>query len=292
MIRSLLFLPGNAPNMLIHGGDLGADAVIFDLEDAVSPEEKDAARILVRNTLASLPLSCQTVVRINGLDSGLWAGDLAEIVPRRPNALMLPKTAGAADIRQLEQAVAALEAEHHIPAGTVGIIPLLETAAGIENAYAIAAASPRVLGLFLGGEDLTADLRCPRTKGGKEIDYARQRVVCAARAVGVEAFDTPFTDVQDSQGLLDDAKYARALGFSGKAAISPRHVQGINQVFSPTSGEIAYAQAVLDAIAGAQGKGAISLHGKMIDAPIVNRARQTLAAAKALGLVGGKTDGN
>ena len=292
MIRSLLFLPGNAPNMLIHGGDLGADAVIFDLEDAVSPEEKDAARILVRNTLASLPLSCQTVVRINGLDSGLWAGDLAEIVPRRPNALMLPKTAGAADIRQLEQAVAALEAEHHIPAGTVGIIPLLETAAGIENAYAIAAASPRVLGLFLGGEDLTADLRCPRTKGGKEIDYARQRVVCAARAAGVEAFDTPFTDVQDSQGLLDDAKYARALGFSGKAAISPRHVQGINQVFSPTSGEIAYAQAVLDAIAGAQGKGAISLHGKMIDAPIVNRARQTLAAAKALGLVGGETDGN
>ena len=292
MIRSLLFLPGNAPNMLIHGGDLGADAVIFDLEDAVSPEEKDAARILVRNTLASLPLSCQTVVRINGLDSGLWAGDLVEIVPRRPNALMLPKTAGAADIRQLEQAVAALEAEHHIPAGTVGIIPLLETAAGIENAYAIAAASPRVLGLFLGGEDLTADLRCPRTKGGKEIDYARQRVVCAARAAGVEAFDTPFTDVQDSQGLLDDAKYARALGFSGKAAISPRHVQGINQVFSPTSGEIAYAQAVLDAIAGAQGKGAISLHGKMIDAPIVNRARQTLAAAKALGLVGGKTDGN
>ena len=292
MIRSLLFLPGNAPNMLIHGGDLGADAVIFDLEDAVSPEEKDAARILVRNTLASLPLSCQTVVRINGLDSGLWAGDLAEIVPRRPNALMLPKTAGAADIRQLEQAVAALEAEHHIPAGTVGIIPLLETAAGIENAYAIAAASPRVLGLFLGGEDLTADLPCPRTKGGKEIDYARQRVVCAARAAGVEAFDTPFTDVQDSQGLLDDAKYARALGFSGKAAISPRHVQGINQVFSPTSGEIAYAQAVLDAIAGAQGKGAISLHGKMIDAPIVNRARQTLAAAKALGLVGGKTDGN
>lgn len=292
MIRSLLFLPGNAPNMLIHGGDLGADAVIFDLEDAVSPEEKDAARILVRNTLASLPLSCQTVVRINGLDSGLWAGDLAETVPRRPNALMLPKTAGAADIRQLEQAVAALEAEHHIPAGTVGIIPLLETAAGIENAYAIAAASPRVLGLFLGGEDLTADLRCPRTKGGKEIDYARQRVVCAARAAGVEAFDTPFTDVQDSQGLLDDAKYARALGFSGKAAISPRHVQGINQVFSPTSGEIAYAQAVLDAIAGAQGKGAISLHGKMIDAPIVNRARQTLAAAKALGLVGGKTDGN
>ena len=292
MIRSLLFLPGNAPNMLIHGGDLGADAVIFDLEDAVSPEEKDAARILVRNTLASLPLSCQTVVRINGLDPGLWAGDLAETVPRRPNALMLPKTAGAADIRQLEQAVAALEAEHHIPAGTVGIIPLLETAAGIENAYAIAAASPRVLGLFLGGEDLTADLRCPRTKGGKEIDYARQRVVCAARAAGVEAFDTPFTDVQDSQGLLDDAKYARALGFSGKAAISPRHVQGINQVFSPTSGEIAYAQAVLDAIAGAQGKGAISLHGKMIDAPIVNRARQTLAAAKALGLVGGKTDGN
>lgn len=146
-----------------------------------------------------------------------------------------------------------------------------------------------MLGLFLGGEDLTADLRCKRTKEGKEIDYARHRVVCAARAAGVEAFDTPFTDVNDDDGLLVDAQYAKALGFSGKASISPRHVAGINAVFSPTQAEIAYAKEVLQAIdeAKRQGRGAIALHGKMVDAPIVNRAKQTLQAAEALGLTGG-----
>lgn len=289
MIRSMLFLPGNTPNMLINGDALGADAVILDLEDAVSPTEKDAARILVRNALGRMGFGCQTVVRINSLDSGLCQRDLEEIVPQKPTALMLPKTACAADIRQLCDAVSRLEAKHGLADGGIKLIPLLETALGVQNAFEIAAASDRVLGLFLGGEDLTADLRCKRTKEGKEIDYARHRVVCAARAAGVEAFDTPFTDVNDDDGLLADAQYAKALGFSGKASISPRHVAGINDVFSPTQAEIAYAKEVLQAIdeAKRQGRGAIALHGKMVDAPIVNRAKQTLEAAEALGLTGG-----
>ncbi len=289
MIRSMLFLPGNTPNMLINGDALGADAVILDLEDAVSPAEKDAARILVRNALGRMGFGCQTVVRINSLDSGLCQRDLEEIVPQKPTALMLPKTACAEDIRQLCAAVSRLEAKHGLADGGIRLIPLLETALGVQNAFEIAAASDRVLGLFLGGEDLTADLRCKRTKEGKEIDYARHRVVCAARAAGVEAFDTPFTDVNDDDGLLVDAQYAKALGFSGKASISPRHVAGINDVFSPTQAEIAYAKEVLQAIdeAKRQGRGAIALHGKMVDAPIVNRAKQTLEAAQALGLTGG-----
>lgn len=289
MIRSMLFLPGNTPNMLINGDALGADAVILDLEDAVSPTEKDAARILVRNALGRMGFGCQTVVRINSLDSGLCQRDLEEIVPQKPTALMLPKTACAQDIRQLSDAVSQLEAKHGLADGCIQLIPLLETALGVQNAFEIAAASDRVLGLFLGGEDLTADLRCKRTKEGKEIDYARHRVVCAARAAGVEAFDTPFTDVNDDDGLLVDAQYAKALGFSGKASISPRHVAGINAVFSPTQAEIAYAKEVLQAIdeAKRQGRGAIALHGKMVDAPIVNRAKQTLQAAEALGLTGG-----
>lgn len=289
MIRSMLFLPGNTPNMLINGDALGADAVILDLEDAVSPTEKDAARILVRNALGLMGFGCQTVVRINSLDSGLCQRDLEEIVPQKPTALMLPKTACAEDIRQLSDAVSQLEAKHGLADGSIRLIPLLETALGVQNAFEIAAASDRVLGLFLGGEDLTADLRCKRTKEGKEIDYARHRVVCAARAAGVEAFDTPFTDVNDDDGLLVDAQYAKALGFSGKASISPRHVAGINAVFSPTQAEIEYAKEVLQAIEEAkrQGRGAIALHGKMVDAPIVNRARQTLEAAQALGLTGG-----
>jgi len=182
MIRSMLFLPGNTPNMLINGDALGADAVILDLEDAVSPQEKDAARILVRNALSLMGFGCQTVVRVNALDSGLCQQDLEEIVPQGPTALMLPKTASAQQIQQLDAAVSQLEQAHGMPLGQVRFIPLLETALGVENAFSIAAASERILGLFLGGEDLTADLRCKRTKEGKEIDYARQRVVCAAGA--------------------------------------------------------------------------------------------------------------
>lgn len=290
MIRSMLFLPGNTPNMLINGDVLGADAVILDLEDAVSPDEKDAARILVRNALSRMGFGCQTVVRVNSLDSGLLDGDLEEIVPQRPTALMLPKTSSREDILKTDRRLTALEARLGLPTGSARLIPLLETAAGIENAYAIALASPRILGLFLGAEDLSADLRCKRTKEGREIDYARHRIVMAARAAGVEAFDTPFTDVNDDEGLLADAQYAKSLGFTGKASISPRHVEGINRVFSPTPAEIAYAREVLAVIEEAkrQGKGAISLHGKMVDAPIVNRARQTLDAARALGLSGGE----
>lgn len=290
MIRSMLFLPGNTPNMLINGDVLGADAVILDLEDAVSPDEKDAARILVRNALSRMGFGCQTVVRVNSPDSGLLDEDLEEIVPQSPTALMLPKTSSREDILETDRRLTALEVRLGLPTGSARLIPLLETAAGIENAYTIALASPRILGLFLGAEDLSADLRCKRTKEGREIDYARHRIVMAARAAGVEAFDTPFTDVNDDEGLLADARYAKSLGFTGKASISPRHVEAINRVFSPTPAEIAYAREVLAVIEEAkrQGKGAISLHGKMVDAPIVNRARQTLEAARALGLSGGE----
>ena len=177
MIRSMLFLPGNTPNMLINGDALGADAVILDLEDAVSPQEKDAARILVRNALSRMGFGCRTVVRINALDSGLCQADLEEIVPQGPTALMLPKTANAGQIQQLDAEITRLEQQNGMKPGRVGVIALLGSALGVENAFSIATASPRVLGLFLGGEDLTADLQCKRTKEGREIDYARQRVV-------------------------------------------------------------------------------------------------------------------
>ena len=159
MIRSMLFLPGNTPNMLINGDALGADAVILDLEDAVSPQEKDAARILVRNALSRMGFGCRTVVRINALDSGLCQADLEEIVPQGPTALMLPKTANAGQIQQLDAEITRLEQQNGMKPGRVGVIALLETALGVENAFSIATASPRVLGLFLGGEDLTADLQ-------------------------------------------------------------------------------------------------------------------------------------
>lgn len=284
MRRSMLFLPGNTPNMIINGGTLRADSVILDLEDAVAPSEKDSARILVRSALNALDFGCETIVRINSAETDFCDKDLAEIIPCRPNAVMPPKSSSADEMRLLDCKIAAIEEKCGIPVGTVKMIPLIETALGIENAYEIAASCERVVGIFLGGEDLSADLRCKRTKGGEEIRYARGRIVCAARAAGKEVYDTPFTDVFDDEGLVADAEFAKSLGFSGKAAIAPRHVYEINRIFSPTEAEIIYAKEVMAAIEEGNrlGKGAVSLHGKMIDAPIVERARQTLEAAECL----------
>ena len=290
MRRSMLFVPGNNPKMMTSCGFFGADAIIFDLEDAVSPAEKDAARLLVRNALSGLELNgCETIVRINSLDGSLWEKDLAAIVPQKPDLIMLPKTGTAADVLTLDSALEKLEKESGFAAGSIRIIALIETALGVENAFQIASASKRVEALFLGAEDLTADIQCKRTKEGKEIFYARTRLVVAARAAGVEVYDTPFTDVNDDEGIAEDAAFAKSLGFTGKASISPRHLSAINRCFSPTQAEVDYANEVLQAIEEAKrmGKGAIALHGKMIDAPIVARAKQTLAAAQAITEKGG-----
>ena len=287
MRRSMLFLPGNTPNMLINGNCLGSDAVIFDLEDAVSPTEKDAARILVRNTLRYMDFrGCETIIRINSTDTPYWKADLEAMMPRKPQLILLPKTGSPKDILEVDGWMSQLEDKLGMERNTVGLMALIETALGVENAFAIATASKRVKALFLGAEDLTADLQCKRTKEGREIEYARTRLVAAARAAGVDVYDTPFTDVNDDEGIWTDTRLAKALGFTGKASISPRHVEVINQVFSPTEKEIDYAYEVMEAIALAaqQGRGVIALRGKMIDAPIVARAKQTIAAAEALGL--------
>ncbi len=287
MRRSMLFLPGNTPNMLINGNCLGSDAVIFDLEDAVSPSEKDAARILVRNTMKYMDFKgCEIIVRINSIDTPYWQKDLDLIMPHKPDLILLPKTSFASDVEAADDYMTEVEAKLGFEPNTVRLMPLIETALGVENAFAIATARSRVAALFLGAEDLTADLRCKRTKEGKEIEYARHRLVVAARAANIDVYDTPFTDVNDDEGIRVDTAYAKALGFTGKASISPRHVEVINEIFSPTLKEIEYAYEVMDAIrlAKEQGKGAIALHGKMIDAPIVARAEQTIATAKALGI--------
>ena len=287
MRRSMLFLPGNNPNMLINGSCLGSDAIIFDLEDAVSPAEKDAARILVRNTMRYMDFhGCEIIVRINSIDTAYWRKDIDEILPYNPGLVLLPKTSCAADVLEADAYMTQVEEKLGLQKNTVGLMPLIETAMGVENAFAIASASRRVKALFLGAEDLTADLQCQRTKESREIEYARTRLVVAARAAGVDVYDTPFTDVNDDAGIVKDAQLAKALGFTGKASISPRHVEVINSVFSPTQKDVDYAYEVMEAIriAKEQGKGAIALHGKMIDAPIVARAQQTIAMAQALGM--------
>ena len=289
----MLFLPGNNPNMLINASYLGADAVIFDLEDAVSPAEKDAARILIRNTIRYMDFDKQEIiVRINSIDTDYYKCDLDTILPEKPDIILLPKASLPQDILTVDEYMTNLEKKLGLEIGSIGIMALIETALGVENAYAIASCSKRIKALLLGAEDLTADLQCARTKEGREIEYARSRVVVAARAAGIDVYDTPFTDVNDDVGIIADTDLAKSLGFSGKASISPRHIEVINNIFSPTQSEINYAYEVIDAInlAKQQGKGAIALRGKMIDAPIVSRAQRTIAMAEVLGI--GRSDEN
>lgn len=288
MRRSMLFMPGNTPNMLINAAYLGADSLIFDLEDAVSPAEKDAARILIRNTIRYMDFGNQEiVVRINAIDTPFWQADIDTVLPEKPDLLLLPKASRPEDILLVDRYMAKKEEELGLEVGNIGLMPLIETALGLENAFLIASASKRVKAMLLGAEDLTADLQCARTKEGKEIEYARGRIVVAARAAGIDVYDTPFTDVNDDAGMIVDTKFAKSLGFTGKASISPRHIEMINGIFCPTQAEVDYAYEVMDAItlAKEQGKGAIALRGKMIDAPIVARAQRTISAAKTLGML-------
>jgi len=170
MRRSMLFIPGNTPNLLMNGDVLGADSIILDLEDAVSPAEKDSARILVRNALKSLHYKgCEIIIRINPVETDYWMKDLDEIIPLKPNMIMPPKVSGAQDVKTVSEYIAKLEEKCGFEKNTVKLIPLIETAMGVENAFQIASADERVAAMFLGGEDLTADLRCKRTKGQRNL---------------------------------------------------------------------------------------------------------------------------
>ena len=283
--RSMLFIPGNNPGMLQNGGVFGADSVILDLEDAVAPTEKDAARFLIAHALRTVDYGCsETVVRINPLDT-FAAEDIKAIVPCRPDAILVPKVESAADIHAAVKMISAAELPSQTP---VKIIALLETPKGIIEAYNIALADPRVVALALGAEDYTAGLGAMRTKEGTEIFTARTIVVNAAAAADVQSIDTPFTDANDEEGLFIDTQLAKHLGFKGKMSINPRQVEAIHTVFNPSISDIDWAEQVIDAInkAQAEGSGVASLNGKMVDLPIVNRAKRTLHLAQLLGLIG------
>ncbi|MDR0807122.1 MAG: CoA ester lyase [Enterobacteriaceae bacterium] len=283
LLRTLLFLPGNNPGMLQNGGVLGADLVILDLEDAVSPQEKDAARHLVSSALRHINYrKSKTVVRINPLDCN-GAVDIAAIVPCQPDALMLPKINSAEELLQVMALIEAAEQPNQKP---IKVIPLLETPLSIINAYAIATAHKRVWAIAFGAEDYTASLGAIRSRSGEEILSARTTIINAAAAAGIDSLDTPFTDAQDDEGLLQDSLFARRIGFKGKLSINPRQIDTIHQAFNPTAADIHWARRVVHAIAEAkkQGTGVIALDGKMIDAPIVLRAERTLKLATYLNL--------
>ena len=293
MRRSLLFIPGNRPNMIQNGLVLPSDALIFDLEDSVLPDEKDAARALVASALSSLDFGHkERVVRINELSSKEAKRDLEAVVSAHVDTILLPKAEDAAAILKLDEFLDEIENQIGLTAGSTKIIALIETALGVELAFDIARASSRVTALALGAEDLAADLGCARTKEGREIFYSRTRLVIAARAAGVEVLDTPFTDVYDSEGCFEDTLFARRLGFDGKLCISPHHLAAIHRAFTPSDDELSFALEVAKAMDDAkkEKRGAVSLRGRMIDAPVAKQAERVITWARAAGIAGGEKD--
>ncbi|WIV10481.1 aldolase/citrate lyase family protein [Proteiniborus sp. MB09-C3] len=285
--RTMLFIPGNNPNMLQNAGILGADSIILDIEDAVSITEKDAARILVKSAINNLDFyGTEIVVRINPLSSAFGVKDIEEIATVQPAALMIAK-ATEEDVRTACEMLAKIEDEKGFELGRIKLFPLIETAYGLENVYSIIKSSDRVVGVLLGAEDLTADLEVKRTAEGKEIFYARCKIAAACKACRVDAIDTPFADMNNCEGFIKDIQTAKSLGMTGKAAINPRQIDTIHDIFAPSEEEIKYAQSVIKAMEEAkeQGKGVFSLNGKMVDAPIIARAQNVVKKAKLAGLL-------
>lgn len=285
--RTMLFMPGNNPAMVQDAAILGADSIILDLEDAVSLTEKDSARILVREAIKSVDYSeVEVVVRINPLTTEFAKADIDMIARVKPHALMIPK-ATEEELQEIGNLLDQIEVEEGFENKSIKLIPIVETAYGVENVYNIIKASDRVVAVLLGAEDLTSDLGIKRTKEGNEILFARNRVAVACRAMRVDSIDTPFTDTNDFEGLKKDIILAKSLGMTGKASINPRQIDTIHSIYAPTEAELIHAQRVLDAMeqAESEGKGVFSLDGKMVDAPIINRAKTTVALGRQLGLI-------
>lgn len=285
-MRSFLFVPGNNPSMVQTADVFGADVVIFDLEDSVHSGEKDNARRLLRDFLEQNPTPPKKIaIRINAPDSPFYEDDLADIVSDKIDFIVLPKASVqttqrlGSDLFQLEQTKQMLK--------RIDIIPIIELASSLVEVAKIGSTS-RVRALLFGAEDYCSDLEIKRTLSGEALFYPRSAIAVACTAFGLTAIDTPFTDVMDDQGLEVDSKNARMLGMDAKAAIHPRQVQTINEIFSPQKDQIDWALKVIkrEKEASAKGLGVFSLDGKMIDKPIIERARKTLIRAKEYGLLG------
>ncbi len=280
--RSRLYLPGNDPKFFPNAGLHKPDGVILDLEDSVSPAEKDAAQLVVRNSLRGIDFyGSERMVRINQLPRGL--DDLKYVVPHNVHVILIPKCETADDVTKVDEEVQRLRKEYKIK-NKIYYMPIIESALGIINAYEIASASENNCALTIGLEDYTADIGAERTKEGRESFYARSMIVNAAKAVKIAAIDTVFSDVNDMEGLRESVLEAKSLGFEGKGCIHPRQIKVVHEAFAPSEEEIEKAKKIVDAFnaAKAKGLGVVSLGSKMIDPPVVKRAERILELAKLM----------
>jgi len=283
--RSRLYLPGNEPKFYPNAGLHKPDCVILDLEDSVAPTEKDAAQLIVRNSLRTIDFyGTERMVRINQLPQGL--DDLKYIVPHNVHVILIPKVETPEQIEQVDAEVKRLKKSYKIK-NDIYLMPIIESALGVINAFKIASASENNCALAIGLEDYTADIGAQRTNEGRESFFARSALINAAKAAGIQAIDTVFSDVNDMEGLRASVKEAKGLGFEGKGCIHPRQIKIVNEAFAPTETEIEKAQIIVAAFEEAKikGIGVVSIGSKMIDAPVVKRAQSTIKLAKLNGLV-------
>jgi citrate lyase subunit beta / citryl-CoA lyase len=282
---SRLYLPGNNPGMFLNAGLHSPDGIILDLEDSVAPERKDEARILVRNALRAVNFyGAERMVRINQGERGLE--DLDCVIPYNVHLVLIPKCENGDTVRKTDDRIREIKTREG-QNETVLLMPIIESAAGVEHAFEIATASPSVVAVAIGLEDYTADLGVQRTKEGSESLYARQRIVVAAKAAGIQPIDSVFSDVGDMEGLLSNVLSSKAMGFEGMGCIHPRQIHVIRQGFSPSADEMEKAKKIVLAYRDAlqKGLGVVALGSKMIDPPVVARAEKTITLAVRLGLL-------
>ncbi|MBP3253961.1 MAG: citrate (pro-3S)-lyase subunit beta [Bacteroidales bacterium] len=285
--RTMMFVPGNNPAMMSDAFIYGPDSIMLDLEDSVTMAEKDAARLLVHNALKTIDYgNTEMVVRVNPLSTPYGKKDVEAVVKAGVHVIRMPKTETAEEVVELEQEIEKVEKE----LGCVGrtqIMAAIESTKGIINAYAIATASKRMMGIALGAEDYCANLKTQRTPSGDELLLARETIVVAARAAGIDALDTVYSNLNDMETFRKEVELIKRLGFDGKSIINPRQIEIINEVFAPTEKEIEKAKTIIAAIkeAEAKGSGVIAVNGKMVDRPVVIRAQRTIDLALAAGVI-------
>lgn len=283
----MMFVPGANAAMLRDAPLYGADSIMFDLEDSVSLKEKDTSRALVHFALKTFDYSqVETVVRVNGLDT-VGALDIEAVVLAGVDVIRLPKTETAQDIIDVEAVIERVERENGIEVGRTKMMAAIESAEGVLNARDIAKASDRLIGIALGAEDYVTNMKTRRHPDGQELFFARSMILHAARAAGIAAIDTVYSDVNNTEGFQNEVRAIKQLGFDGKSVINPRQIPLVNEIYAPTEKEIQNAKEVIWAIreAESKGSGVISLKGKMVDKPIVERAERVIMLAKAAGLI-------
>lgn len=285
--RTMMFIPGNNPGMMRDAHIYGADSLMFDLEDSVKVSEKDAARFLVYNALTAIDYgNTEKVVRVNPLGTAFGKHDIEAMVKGGINIIRLPKSESAQDILDVDNYISECEEKHGIDLGSTGILAAIESALGVVNVYSIAVSSPRLVGIAFGAEDYVTDIKTTRTSTGIELFAARSQIVIAARAAGIAALDTVFSNVNDEEGLRRETQLIKDLGFDGKSVVNPRQIAPIAEIFAPTKKEIDYAKRVIKALeeAESKGSGVVSLDGRMIDKPVVVRAKRVLDMAMEPGI--------